>query len=168
MTDITLPLRTAPPAHDSATELLAGPNSNPRCSRSLAEPCTSGRDFHELPVTNHESRPHHARHKVLGMDRRISLKTNDRDHASSTHYFEVRAYDIARPGASSLKLPEINRHTMQSNFTRKPLKTKKGDTNKVSHLLEGPCDISDCRARGEHRILLRRFPTGGAFRPLER
>jgi hypothetical protein len=40
---------------------------------------------------------------------------------------------------SRLPLPQITRHTMQSNFTRNSLKTNDGHPNKVTHKSGGQC-----------------------------
>jgi hypothetical protein len=40
------------------------------------------------------------------------------------------------------RLPQITRHTMQSNFTRKSLKTNDGHPNKVTHFLKTGLPVS--------------------------
>jgi hypothetical protein len=111
--------RITPPGRNPTTKILAGPTGNPRRLRPTAKPPNSGRAFLEFRITNS----------------RFGLRTGIPTRGSS-----------ALPGHQSRA--RFTRHTMSSKLRSISLKTKKSDTNKVTHFLSTGLPVSSANTKG--------------------
>jgi hypothetical protein len=164
------PRRITRPDNNSTTKTLAGPRSNPRRPRTTVKPRNSGRASHEsrTRIARHTMS---SKFRSISLKTKKS-DTNKVTHfsmtglpVSSAKTKGGRAWEIGtaqtllpalRPAVSRsnvsvlLRIPRNNKqpqaqkkcHTMQSDFPSISLKTKKSDTNKVTHFFEGVCHQS--------------------------